>query len=544
MRYVIDQLSSFKTITSLFLLLVTFKLVRSIVKRSGARLPQLKGPPSTSFFFGRLLEISNSSDRAGLYSRWESEYGPVFQVPVELGRRRVMLCDPKAIEHFFSKDTFTYFRTPSFRVFLEEFVSMYAFVCWVHSKSLSQQRRSLGPAFSGAALRVAADVFFDITHKVEENWNAQFELGDEIVIDIGKWFDAITLDSIGICGFGYDFKSVEGRDSPVNDVFSHLNEGTSNDARTLIDIISPMFPLIFRIPMRTVRMLRMLNKATSEFAAELIKNSRKEGDCSDNIKDRSILGELVKGRSEGVDLKKMHQEVVSQVMFFCLQDTSLQAVSSERRHHCNVFDEDRAVSIKWAVIELARHPEMQRKLREELRQLPIGDPTYDQLTSRLPYLDAVVRESLRLHPVVHDVYRVANEDDIIPLDAPIETASGQMIDSIIIPKGTPVCASLVFLNCDEKTWGSDSKEFRPERWLENPHRKLFSFGDGQRLCLGKALALAELKAVLSVFIRHFSFELMNGPDTELGLHFSILVHPKMVGERGARLPMRVKRVAE
>ena len=104
------------------------------------------------------------------------------------------------------------------------------------------------------------------------------------------WND--RLDSIGICGFGYDFKSAEGRDSPVNDVFSHLNESTSNDARALIDIISPMFPLIFRIPMRTVRMLRMLNKATSEFAAELIKNSRKEMDCSDDIKDRSMLGEL------------------------------------------------------------------------------------------------------------------------------------------------------------------------------------------------------------------------------------------------------------
>jgi cytochrome P450 len=63
-------------------------------------------------------------------------------------------------------------------------------------------------------------------------------------------------------------------------------------------------------------------------------------------------------------------------------------------------------SCQWAVIELARHPETQRKLREELRQLPNGDPTYDQLMSGLPYLDAVVRESLRLHLVVPDVHRV------------------------------------------------------------------------------------------------------------------------------------------
>ncbi len=97
---------------------------------------------------------------------------------------------------------------------------------------------------------------------------------------------------MGISGFGYDFKSVEGHDSPVNDVFSYLNEGSSNDARVLIDIVGPMFPLIYHIPIRTVRMFRMLNKATSKFAAELIKNSRKERDSSDSVKDQSILGAL------------------------------------------------------------------------------------------------------------------------------------------------------------------------------------------------------------------------------------------------------------
>ncbi|KAF8318880.1 cytochrome P450 [Amanita rubescens] len=523
MRYVLDQLWSSKAITSLFVLLVTFKLVRSIVKRAGARLSQLKGPPSTSFLFGRLPEISNSSDRAGLYSRWVSEYGPVFQIPVQLGGRRVMLCDPKAIAHVLSKDTFTYIGTPSFRIFLKEFFG--PSIMYAENEDHLRQRRSLGPAFSNTALRVATNVFFDTTHK-ERIWNAQFESSDEVVIDIGKWLNAITLDSMGISGFGYDFKSVEGHDSPVNDVFSYLNEGTSNDVRLLIDIVGPIFPLIYRIPTRTVRMFRMLNKVTSKFAAELIKNSRKERDCSDSVKDHSILGALVKGRSEGVDLKKMHQEVVSQnVLLFAGHQST-------------------AISITWAIIALARHPEIQRKLREELRQLSNGDPTYDQLMSGLPYLDAVVREASRFHPTVEDVLRVANEDDVIPLNAPIKTASGQMIDSIVVPKGTSVSISLALLNRDEKTWGSDTKEFRPERWLENPQRKLFSFGDGQRLCLGKGFALTEAKVVLSVFIRHFSFELMNGPDTELDLHFSLMAHPKMVDERGTRLPMRVKQVAE
>lgn len=61
---------------------------------------------------------------------------------------------------------------------------------------------------------------------------------------------------------------------------------------------------------------------------------------------------------------------------------------------------------QWVLIELARKPEVQSKLREELRQFSNSDPTWDQLTSELPYLNAVANESIRLHPPVEDVLRV------------------------------------------------------------------------------------------------------------------------------------------
>jgi len=93
------------------------------------------------------------------------------------------------------------------------------------------------------------------------------------------------LDSIGLAGFGYDFKAVEDHDSPVNDVFRYFNDSSSNDIRLMIDIICPIFPFIFNVPTRTVRMFRKLNQATSKFAAELIrKNSGKD--------DQSLLGLL------------------------------------------------------------------------------------------------------------------------------------------------------------------------------------------------------------------------------------------------------------
>lgn len=64
------------------------------------------------------------------------------------------------------------------------------------------------------------------------------------------------------------------------------------------------------------------------------------------------------------------------------------------------------LSSQWALIELARHPQHQSRLRAELTgAFPNRDPTWDELTYGLPYLDGVVHEVLRLHPAVSQTTR-------------------------------------------------------------------------------------------------------------------------------------------
>jgi cytochrome P450 len=60
------------------------------------------------------------------------------------------------------------------------------------------------------------------------------------------------------------------------------------------------------------------------------------------------------------------------------------------------------------LIELAKNPEIQKKLRRELKTLASDDPSYEQLTSELPYLDAVMMETLRLHPSLLELTREAS----------------------------------------------------------------------------------------------------------------------------------------
>ncbi len=52
------------------------------------------------------------------------------------------------------------------------------------------------------------------------------------------------------------------------------------------------------------------------------------------------------------------------------------------------------------------------------------------------------------------------------------------------------------------------------------------------------------QTVLCVLIRNFSFELVDGPDTKLDLHYSLMAHPKMAGESGSVVPMRVRRIVK
>jgi len=72
------------------------------------RTTKLRGPPSNDFIFGVTKDLFNSSDLGGMYRNWENAYGPVYEIPATLGSTILVLQDPGAITHLYSKDTTTY----------------------------------------------------------------------------------------------------------------------------------------------------------------------------------------------------------------------------------------------------------------------------------------------------------------------------------------------------------------------------------------------------------------------------------------------------
>ena len=104
-------------------------------------------------------------------------------------------------------------------------------------------------------------------------------------------------------------------------------------------------------------------------------------------------------------------------------------------------------TISWGLLELARNPACQARLRAELRSVV---STVSELSAadfeKLPYLEAVVKETLRVHPVLPHNFRGAARDDVIPLSKPFTSRSGKLVGEIAVPKGTRVILSLAGYN--------------------------------------------------------------------------------------------------
>ena len=86
------------------------------------RTTQLRGPPSESFLYGVGKRILDADNSGAIYEAWVQEYGPVYAIPSTLGSKKIVLNDPKAIAHFYAKDTWSYIQTQAVRRGLANFV--------------------------------------------------------------------------------------------------------------------------------------------------------------------------------------------------------------------------------------------------------------------------------------------------------------------------------------------------------------------------------------------------------------------------------------
>ncbi|RCV44716.1 hypothetical protein SETIT_9G396800v2 [Setaria italica] len=163
-----------------------------------------------------------------------------------------------------------------------------------------------------------------------------------------------------------------------------------------------------------------------------------------------------------------------------------------------------SVTIEWAMSELLRNPDALAKATEELdrvigreRLVTEGD------IPNLPYMEAVVKEAMRLHPVT-------------PLLAPRLSREDASMGGYDVPAGTLVFVNVWAIGRDPAVWGDAPSEFRPERFVgssldvKGQDFELLPFGSGRRMCPGIGLGLKMVQLILANLVHGFAWRLPDG----------------------------------
>jgi len=163
-----------------------------------------------------------------------------------------------------------------------------------------------------------------------------------------------------------------------------------------------------------------------------------------------------------------------------------------------------ACALSWLFYELALNPDVEKQLREEIDVSLSGSvPNYDNIKD-MPYLQACLSETQRLHPSVPYDGKTALADDILP--------SGHKV-----PRGAQLAFNNYAMGRDEEYWAPDALVFRPSRWLDKSGLyekvdpfKFPAFQAGPRLFLGIDMAHLEMKITTILLLQKFRFRLCAG----------------------------------
>lgn len=166
--------------------------------------------------------------------------------------------------------------------------------------------------------------------------------------------------------------------------------------------------------------------------------------------------------------------------------------------------ESNAAMFCWVLWELGRRPEMQQRVREEIRARmgPSLEEAGGGNISDLPYLSAVCNETLRVHPMVPVLTKEAVRDT---------TICGQHI-----PRGSCISYSAYVTNRDPALWGPRADEFDPERWMQpgmarsggaTSNYAMLTFGHGPRSCIGQNIARVSLPCFVASVVGRYHVEL-------------------------------------
>ncbi|XP_069544199.1 steroid 17-alpha-hydroxylase/17,20 lyase [Brachyistius frenatus] len=316
------------------------------------------------------------------------------------------------------------------------------------------------------------------------------------------------------------FNSSYCRGDPEFEAMLHYSQGIVDTVAK--DSLVDVFPWLQMFPNADLRLLKQCVSIRDKLLQK--KYDEHKADYSDHVQ-RDLLDALLRAKrsAENNNTAEISAESVG-----LSEDHLLMTVG-------DIFGagvETTTTVLKWAVTYLIHHPQVQRRIQDELDR-KVGGARSPQLSDRgsLPYLEATIREVLRIRPVA---------PLLIPHVALCDTSVGEFT----VKKGTRVIINLWSLHHDEKEWSSPQR-FDPGRFLNPegsgltiPSSSYLPFGAGVRVCLGESLAKMELFLFLSWILQRFTLSVPPGhPLPSLEGKFGVVLQPAKYQHRRQLPPL-------
>ncbi|KAF7351505.1 hypothetical protein MSAN_01582800 [Mycena sanguinolenta] len=534
-----------------------YTLLKVFYQEYTSPLRNVPGPKSDNWLHGNREAVFKHmiDDQGGL---WTERYGRTVRINTFFGFSQLYTTDSKAMQHILSNN-YLYQRPPEGRYFLGRVVGPGVLV--VEEDVHKKQRKILNPAFGPTQLRALTEIFVEKSRQLRDLWLARAASDGGVArVNVVPEFSTAALDIIGKAGFNYDFRSLgTGSENIRDELHEAFAKIADSQAFTgFFDVLKARFAFLRAIlPYTKVDKIINNSQATMRrIGLGLLNESRRniaEGKSADHVALRDLLSLLVRANmskdiSESQRLSE--EDVLAQVPTFLVAGHETYAYStffmSSEIDSFTLLPISTAAS--WALFELATNPKIQTRLRNELLAVDNENPSMDELNA-LPYLDCVVRETLRAHAPVTLNFRVATRDDVIPLETPYTDRNGTVHETLTIRKGQTTVLPILAVNRDPAIWGPTAHQFIPERWESNVSTsipgvwsQMLTFIGGPRACIGFRFSIIELKALLFTLVRGLEFELAV-PAADIARRQMAIVQQPMVRSDpagGAQLPILIK----
>ncbi|CEH13288.1 cytochrome p450 [Ceraceosorus bombacis] len=462
------------------------------------------------------------------------KYGDVYTFTL-LGRNMTVALGPKGSNLIFNgritevsaEDAYTHLTTP---VFGKDVVYD------VPNAVLMEQKKFVKAGLSVDNFRIYVGQIVDEVVKFATQDEAFVELQNgstEGSVDIFK-----TMCEVTILTASRTLQGQEVRDS-LDKTFADLYH----------DLDGGFIPLNFAIPNLPIPSnfrRDKAQKAMSDFYMQIIEQRRKSQAGSKDGRHDMIEALMDQSYKNG---RKLGDREIAHIMIALLmagQHTS-------------------SATGSWAMLRLASRPEIIERLYAEQKEVyddgagGLRELDYDIQKNSVPLMDAVVRETLRLHPPIHSIMRKVKTDIAVPasLASPqshasaASSAANKKTDAgYVIPKDYYVMAAPGVSQTDPKIW-KDPASFNPDRWMgkgelepeeqgetvdygwgaisSGANSPYLPFGAGRHRCIGEQFAYLQLGTILATFVRRYSWKLATRfPDPDYN---SMIVLPKAPNNR-------------